>query len=377
VTLAGVLLSPFLGRSTTVLLIHVPRIKGLRGAAVGRLVSLPRDLPLRPSDRQLAEAPHSPVGGGPAKPGGLPPASPSSLLFAVLVFSRKGSFAELTTQAARAAAGPGPAWPSSGPALPDRLLIVMVTFAICCRPARRFPLLTATSTLASCWSSPASASSSGCPPGSLCHAVFVVFGPRPCALPGRPGSPTCCPGAGRPRAGAGGGAGGHSRPSASRAVPGAGQRSGSGVLAQYLIFAPSTPFGHQKGAADVVAPRAVRVLLHGDKLLYFVWPSSWPGSSPSNWCGHPARAPLCEPWPTRDRGRKERGGQPHRLPGHRVLPHRLPRRHRRWACRVADPGRDPTASTSPVVVLDRRASSPPARRRWEGRSALGCPAWCG
>ncbi|HET9772874.1 MAG TPA: ABC transporter permease [Acidimicrobiia bacterium] len=174
--LAGVLLSPFLGIDAVLLTLLV--IKAFGAAAVGRLVSLPATY-LGAIGIGVGEALLTKWVAARPSLAGLPTSLSFIVLFAVLVFSRKGSFAELTTQAVRTAGGARARLISArGRRFPMRLMVVMGGIAVLL-PAQLdgSRLLTATSTLAFVLVF----ASLGLLVGlsrqvSLCHAVFVVFG---------------------------------------------------------------------------------------------------------------------------------------------------------------------------------------------------------
>src|SRR5213082_4154142 len=105
-------------------------IKAFGAAAVGKLVSLPRTY-LGAIGIGIGESLLTKWVA--ARPGlaGLPTSLSFIVLFAVLVFSRKGSFAELTTQAVRAAGGVRARLTQArSRRFPTRLLVAMVAVAL-------------------------------------------------------------------------------------------------------------------------------------------------------------------------------------------------------------------------------------------------------
>jgi len=105
-----VLLSPLLGVDAVILTLLV--IQAFGAAAVGRLVSLPADLRRRSGHRVAASLSTKFVVLPNPALAGVPWSLPFVVLFAVLVFSRRGRFAELS-RTGRAPEGRA-AWPSPG-----------------------------------------------------------------------------------------------------------------------------------------------------------------------------------------------------------------------------------------------------------------------
>ena len=267
--LSGVLLAPFLGVDAVLLTLLV--IQAFGAAAVGRLVSLPLTYVGASASASASRCSTKCVA---ARPGlaGLPTSLPFIVLFAVLVFSRKGSFAELTTQAVRVAGGARARLTQArSRRFPVRLLAVMVARRRACSrpsstapgsspPPRRWP---------SCWSSPASACSSACPARCRCATPSSwSFGATTLShfQDGRHPLPAG-PAAGRARPRAGRGAGGHPRHPPLGAVPGPGhlrvRRAGPEPALRHQVR-----LRHQ-GPADVDRPELFGISFSGDKAFYY------------------------------------------------------------------------------------------------------------
>ncbi len=366
--------APFLGIDAVLLTLLV--IKAFGAAAVGRLVSLPltyvgaigigvgeslltKWVAARPG---LAGLPTQPVVHRPLRRAGLLPQG------ALRRADHPGR--------PRCRRRPGPADAGPQPAVPVPAPGVVPTVAVLL-PAQLdgSRLLTATSTVAFVLVF----ASLGLLVGlsrqvSLCHAVFVVFGATTLShfQDGRafPTCWRCCwPGSCWCRSGA------------LVAIPAirlsglflALATFGFGVLAQYLLFGTKFVFG-TKALRTLSPPRVVRHLLQRRQGLLLLRAGRGGGRDRGHRAGpgHPARPDPAGPGRLAH-GHRERGGQPHRLPGHRLLPQRLPGRRRRRAARIADPGGEPDElRLLPVAVLDRRPGHGRGRRRWAGPSCRPC-----
>jgi branched-subunit amino acid ABC-type transport system permease component len=169
--LSGVLLSPLLGVDAVILTLLV--IQAFGAAAVGRLVSLPLTYAGALGIGVAASLSTKFVVDHPAL-AGVPSSLPFVVLFAVLVFSRKGKFAELTHTDLRAGASVGVV----AARFPTALLVALAVLGVSL-PGRldSARLLTATAVVAFVLIF----SSLGLLVGmsrqvSLCHVVFVALG---------------------------------------------------------------------------------------------------------------------------------------------------------------------------------------------------------
>ena len=172
--LSGVLLAPLLGVDAVILTLLV--IQAFGAAAVGRLVSLPLTYAGGLAIGVAASLSTKFVVDHPGL-AGVPSSLPFVVLFAVLVFSRRGKFAELTRPGRRSTGSAGGAGLAAG-RFPARLLVGLAVVGVVL-PGRldSARLLTATAVVAFVLIF----SSLGLLVGmsrqvSLCHVVFVALG---------------------------------------------------------------------------------------------------------------------------------------------------------------------------------------------------------
>jgi branched-subunit amino acid ABC-type transport system permease component len=262
--LSGVLLAPLLGVDAVILTLLV--IQAFGAAAVGRLVNLPLTYVGALGIGVVASIATKFVARHPAL-AGIPTSLPFIVLFVVLVISPKGSFAEVTTTAARRVRH---ARRNGRDHLPVRtgggLLAVAVVLPFVLSGSH---LLTATSTLAFVLIFASLSLVVGLSRQvSLCHAVFVVFGATTLShlqqwnVPYLPALLL----AGLILVPVG----------ALVAIPAirlsglflALATFGFGVLAQNLIFGTDFAFGRQ-AVVQLHRPELWRVSLQGDRAYYF------------------------------------------------------------------------------------------------------------
>ena len=260
-SLSAILIAPIIGLDSAILTLLI--VRAFAAAVVGRLVSLPLTF-VGGVGIGVAETLSTKFAGGHPSLIGLPPSVPFLVLFAVLLFGRKGRFVELVKDRQSGAQAP-----QLRPFRPAVVATVLVLLALLPYRLGAADLLTATSVVLFVLLFASLRLLVGLSRQvSLCHAVFIALGAASLAN---------FLDAGVPYLPALGLAGLVLVPvGAVVALPAirlsglflALATFGFGVLVQSLIFTTSLAFGDD-GVVSIARPRIVGLSLDGDRAFYF------------------------------------------------------------------------------------------------------------